>query len=152
MWGETGRRQVFHGRCQHGCWLPRLPAAERPRANKPLQASAAAAAGGAAAEIEHFRVDLPAGCGSGGAATEAAEKLLHLLALLKLNLVQRKVRGWCWGTRLWAGQGYEPQAPPGRRQKALAGNGCAAQLAGGGTHASLTLPTPPPPMHRCWCL
>lgn len=55
------------------------------------EASAAAAAGGAAAEIEHFRVDLPAGCGSGGAATEAAEKLLHLLALLKLNLVQRKV-------------------------------------------------------------
>ncbi|EFN55662.1 hypothetical protein CHLNCDRAFT_23258 [Chlorella variabilis] len=46
---------------------------------------------GEGGEIEHFRVDLPAGCGSGGAATEAAEKLLHLLALLKLNLVQRKV-------------------------------------------------------------
>ncbi|KAL4423346.1 hypothetical protein ABPG77_006141 [Micractinium sp. CCAP 211/92] len=54
-------------------------------------AAAAAAAGGAAAEIEHFRVDLPAGCDAGGPATETAEKLLHLLALLKLNLVQRKV-------------------------------------------------------------
>ncbi|PSC74391.1 DEAD-box ATP-dependent RNA helicase 16 [Micractinium conductrix] len=54
-------------------------------------ATAAAAAGGAAAEIEHFRVDLPAGCSASGAAAETAEKLLHLLALLKLNLVQRKV-------------------------------------------------------------
>ncbi|KAL4430654.1 hypothetical protein ABPG75_005910 [Micractinium tetrahymenae] len=54
-------------------------------------AAAAAAAGGAAAEIEHFRVDLPAGCDAGGPAAETAEKLLHLLALLKLNLVQRKV-------------------------------------------------------------
>ncbi len=53
----------------------------------------AAAAGGAAAEIEHFRLDMPAACGSGGPASEIAEKLLHLLALLKLNLVQRKVRG-----------------------------------------------------------
>ena len=56
-------------------------------------ATAAAAAGGAAAEIEHFRVDLPAGCSASGAAAETAEKLLHLLALLKLNLVQRKVSG-----------------------------------------------------------
>ena len=35
---------------------------------------------------------MPAGCASGGPAAETAEKLLHLLALLKLNLVQRKVR------------------------------------------------------------
>lgn len=34
---------------------------------------------------------MPAGCASGGPAAETAEKLLHLLALLKLNLVQRKV-------------------------------------------------------------
>jgi hypothetical protein len=56
----------------------------------PVQAAAAATAGGAAAEIEHLRVDMPPGCG-GGAAAEVTEKLLHLLALLKLNLVQRKV-------------------------------------------------------------
>lgn len=37
---------------------------------------------------------MPSGCEAGGPATEAAEKLLHLLALLKLNLVQRKVSGW----------------------------------------------------------
>jgi hypothetical protein len=49
-------------------------------------------AGGAAAEIEHFSVGMPAGCKAGGVATETVEKLLHLLALLKLNLVQRKVR------------------------------------------------------------
>lgn len=64
------------------------------RSNTPcLQAgaAAAAAAGGAAAEIEHFRIDMPPGCASGGPAAETAEKLLHLLALLKLNLVQRKV-------------------------------------------------------------
>ena len=48
-------------------------------------------AGGAAAEITHRRVDLPRACGSGGAATEAAEKLLHLLVLLKFGLVQRNV-------------------------------------------------------------
>ncbi|KAL4858273.1 DEAD-box ATP-dependent RNA helicase 16 [Chlorella vulgaris] len=48
-------------------------------------------AGGAAAEIEHFSVGMPAGCKAGGAATETVERLLHLLALLKLNLVQRKV-------------------------------------------------------------
>lgn len=61
-------------------------------------AAAAAAAGGAAAEIEHFRIDMPAGCASGGPAAETAEKLLHLLALLKLNLVQRKVSGSRQGT------------------------------------------------------
>lgn len=59
-------------------------------------AGAAGAAGGAAAEIEHFRLDMPAACGTGGPAAEVAEKLLHLLALLKLNLVQRKVREH-WG-------------------------------------------------------
>ena len=37
---------------------------------------------------------MPPGCASGGPAAETAEKLLHLLALLKLNLVQRKVSRW----------------------------------------------------------
>ena len=60
----------------------------------------AGTAGGAAAEIEHLRLDLPRGEGLGGGVAEANEKLLHLLALLKLNLVQRKVRrlaGWLGG-------------------------------------------------------
>lgn len=48
-------------------------------------------AGGSAAEIEHRRIDLPNACGSGGPHQEVAEKLLHLLTLLRLALVQRKV-------------------------------------------------------------
>jgi ATP-dependent RNA helicase DDX56/DBP9 len=50
----------------------------------------AAAAAGAAAEIAHFRLDLPAAC-AGAPAAEMTERLLHLLALLKLGLVPRKV-------------------------------------------------------------
>jgi ATP-dependent RNA helicase DDX56/DBP9 len=50
----------------------------------------AAAAGGAAAEITHLRIDLPAACGGRGPAGEAGEKLLHLLALLRLALVAPK--------------------------------------------------------------
>ena len=48
-------------------------------------------AGGSAAEIEHRSIDLPAACGSGGPHQEISEKLLHLLTLLRLALVQRKV-------------------------------------------------------------
>ena len=48
-------------------------------------------AGGAAAEIEHRRIDLPVGCSSGGTLQEISEKLLHLVTLLRLALVQRKV-------------------------------------------------------------
>jgi ATP-dependent RNA helicase DDX56/DBP9 len=47
--------------------------------------------GGAAAEIEHRRIDLPPGCASGGPHQEVNEKLLHLLTLLRLALVPRKV-------------------------------------------------------------
>lgn len=46
---------------------------------------------GAAAEIEHFRIDMPPACEAGGEKGEVAEKLLHLLALLKLGVVRRKV-------------------------------------------------------------
>jgi hypothetical protein len=63
-------------------------------------AGADAAGGGAAAEIEHYRLDLPVA--SAGAGAQTAERLLHLLALLKLNLVQRKVgrlAGWLAGRR-----------------------------------------------------
>lgn len=52
---------------------------------------AAAGAAGAAAEITHYRIDLPPGAAAGGGAGETAERLLHLLALLKLGVVQRKV-------------------------------------------------------------
>ena len=52
--------------------------------------TAGGTAGGAAAEIDHLRLDLPRGEGLGGGVAEANEKLLHLLALLKLNLVERK--------------------------------------------------------------
>ena len=48
-------------------------------------------AGGAASEIEHRRIDLPPGCASGGPHQEVNEKLLHLLTLLRLALVPRKV-------------------------------------------------------------
>lgn len=41
--------------------------------------------------IDHRRLDLPAACGSGGVKTEMTEKLLHLLTLLRLALVQKKV-------------------------------------------------------------
>jgi hypothetical protein len=76
-----------------------------------VQAAAAATAGGAAAEIEHLRVDMPPGCG-GGAAAEVTEKLLHLLALLKLNLVQRKVcvRMSVWGVGVGVGGGARARA------------------------------------------
>jgi len=47
--------------------------------------------GGAASEIEHRRIDLPPGCASGGPRHEVNEKLLHLLTLLRLALVPRKV-------------------------------------------------------------
>ncbi|KAG7668408.1 hypothetical protein Ndes2526B_g00871 [Nannochloris sp. 'desiccata'] len=47
--------------------------------------------GGAASEIEHRRIDLPPGCASGGPHQEVNEKLLHLLTLLRLALVPRKV-------------------------------------------------------------
>ena len=68
------------------------PLTQQPLCVSHTQAGAAgadAAGGGAAAEIEHFRLDLPVA--SAGAGAQTAERLLHLLALLKLNLVQRKV-------------------------------------------------------------
>lgn len=46
---------------------------------------------GAAAEIDHRSITLPAACGARGPASETGEKLLYLLALLRLNLVQPKV-------------------------------------------------------------
>lgn len=46
---------------------------------------------GSAAEISHFKIDLPAACGSGGVLAEINEKMLHLLVLLRLGLVPRKV-------------------------------------------------------------
>lgn len=46
---------------------------------------------GTAAEITHYRIDLPKACASGGLVGETTEKLLHLLVLLRLGLVQRKV-------------------------------------------------------------
>lgn len=98
-------------------------------------AAAEAAAGGAAAEIEHFRLDMPPGCASGGPAAETAEKLLHLLALLKLNLVQRKVgavRQWaaccCACPLLWvlghAALAGAAEAQPGAAQGGHCAVGC----------------------------
>eukprot|EP00887_Chlorella_sp_A99_P008058 scaffold12.g8058.t1 len=57
-------------------------------------AAAAGGCGGAAAEIRHFRIDLPAaggGSGGGAATAEAVERLLHLLVLLKYGLVPKRV-------------------------------------------------------------
>ena len=84
------------------------PPTQQPLCVSRAQAGAAgadAAGGGAAAEIEHYRLDLPVA--SAGAGAQTAERLLHLLALLKLNLVQRKVgrqAGWLAGWQ--AGRGY----------------------------------------------
>lgn len=46
---------------------------------------------GAATDIDHRSIDLPAACAVKGRVTETMEKLLYLLALLRLKLVQSKV-------------------------------------------------------------
>lgn len=54
----------------------------------------AASGGGAAAEISHYRIGLPPAASTGAgsaAAVETAERLLHLLVLLKYSLVPKKV-------------------------------------------------------------
>lgn len=61
--------------------------------NKPLVDATPmdAYGGGAAAEIDHYKIELPSKCGSGGRNAEITEKLLHVLTLLRLKLVASKV-------------------------------------------------------------
>lgn len=47
--------------------------------------------GGVASEVDHRKIVLPAKCRSDGKISETTEKLLHLLTLLRLNLVGKKV-------------------------------------------------------------
>lgn len=61
-----------------------------------------APAGGVAAEVEHWRLDIPAHVPAGA---ETLERLLRTLALIRLGLVKRKVGRWCGmaglGVGLW---------------------------------------------------